>query len=261
MVKFWQYAVVFTLLISIVNTGAQASTLEENVIEVRGQATVTTQPDHFSLTLTIVKIGRNTSKIRSLVDHESNQILAITKELGIPAKNVNSARVYLRVIKDTASLHVQGIEVHKNLPQQNRGKVFVDATGNNNDKSQRFELSRTFTVVFSTIDEYDKFLNKIIKVGVERISPLSISVADSEKLYQQALAKAIDNAKIKAQQIANRANIKVGKIVYLKEQSTNHYQGRLSAARMYSEASSDHSSQVTDEAISASVLVKFAIKE
>ncbi|MCW8834298.1 MAG: SIMPL domain-containing protein [Colwellia sp.] len=263
MVKFQQITAIVIFFFLITSIDAFASTLEENVIEVKGQASVTTQPDYFSLMLSIAQKGRNTSKLRALVDHKSNQVINIAESLDIPTKNINSARVILRVIKDRSAVNVQGVEINRNFPQQNKGKVYVGVEGaeSNVDKTQNFELSRTISINFSTIDEYDEFLSRVIKVGVTHISPLSISVTNSEKTYQQALAKAIDNAKTKAHQIASQANIKLGKLVYLKELSTNHYQRRLSTASMYSEASVDHRSHVTDKAISASVLVKFAIKE
>ncbi len=279
MAKFQHLIVLFFFFTLAISAGAQASTLEGNVIEVRGQGTVNVQPDHFSLTLAIVQTGRNISKIRAFVDDKSTQVVNIAENLNISPANISSARVRLQVIEEPPVIHIQGVEVNhnlshsssensphtlpKNFPQDERSKVYVgvDSANNSQDKSQNFELSRTITVNFSTITDYDKFLSKVIKVGVERIYPLTMSVANSDKNYQQALAKAIDNAKTKAHQVAKQANIVLGKLVYLKELSSNHYQARLASANMYSESAVAHNSQVADTAISASVLIKFAIEE
>jgi len=270
MTKF-QYAwLILPLSILMLTEVTQASTFERNIIEVRGQATVTVQPDQFSLTLAIVQTGRNTSKIRSLVDHKSNQVISIAKSIDVPAKSINSARIKLRVIKEHSPVHVQGVEVRQKLPQNlpqhnmvpNRGKVYVgvdSANKGNNSKVQNFELSRMITVNFSSIESYDQFLNKVIKLGVERISPLTMTIENSEKSYQLALAKAIDNAKKKAKQMANQANIHLGKLVYLQELSGNHYQRGLSVVGIYSDTANDHSSQVAEKAINARVLVRFSI--
>ncbi len=251
----------FTLLTSVV---VHATTLEEHVIEVRGQSSVSVTPDNFSLTLAIVQIGRNISKLRSLVDHKSNQVINIAESLDISPGNINSARVNLWLVKDHSVVDVQVVDMDQKFPQNNSGKVYAgtDSIGNRSkDKTQNFELSRTITVKFLNIEDYDKFLNKVIKVGVERIYPLTMSVTNSDNTYQQALAKAIDNAKEKAKQVAKQANVILGKLVYLKELSSNHYQARLTASNMYSESTIEHHSQVADTIISASVLVKFAIKE
>lgn len=267
MTKFQHLIVLFFLVILARSAVAQASTLEGNVIEVRGQATVTVQPDRFSLTIAVVQTGRNISKIRSLVDNKSNQVVAIAENLDISPANISSARVSLRVVEEPQVMNVQGVEVNRNLSQnsfQNKSsKVYVgvDTDNKNQDKSQKFELSRTITVGFLTIEDYDKFLSKVIKIGVEHIYPLTMSVANSDKNYQQALAKAINNAQSKAYQIAKQADITLGNLVYLKELSSNHYQARLASANMYSESAVAHRSQVADTAISASVLIKFAIKE
>ena len=263
MAKLQHYLVISFLISLFSSVNVQASVLDEHVIEVRGQGTVNVQPDNFSLRLSVIQTGRITSKLRTLVDHKSNQVIAIAESLGIPSHDIDSARVNLRVIKEPSSVHVQGVEVNKTFPQQKRGKVYVgvDSTENNSDKSQIFELSRTITINFSKIEDYDTFVSKVIKVGVERISPLAMSIENSERSYREALAKAINNANEKAYQIAKQANITLDKLVYLKELSSNHYQPRLAVANMYRDSSVEHHSQVAETAISASVLVKFAIKE
>ncbi len=194
MAKFQHLIVLFFFFTLAISTVAQASTLEKNVIEVRGQGTVTVPPDHFSLTVAIVQIGRNTSKIRSLVDHKSNQVINIAENLNISPANISSARVNLRVIEEPPAIHIQGVEVNRNLsqsssqnsPQSNSSKVYlgVDSAQKSQNKTQKFELSRTITVNFSTIEDYDKFLSQVIKVGVEHIYPLTMSVANSDKSYQ-----------------------------------------------------------------------------
>lgn len=262
----------------IVNTNLViAATISDNIIEVKGQASVLVQPDHFSLSLAIIKKGRNTDKMRDLVNHQSNQILSIAKNIGITAKNINSARVYLRVVEDSPSIKVNGVVINQDFQQHananfnsspaadkpGKDKVYLDVeqTHQQQSKIQTFELSRTITITFDKIEDYDQFLGKVIKLGVERISPLNVSIANSEAAYQQALLQAIDNAKQKAQLIANKANLNLGEIVYITELSNNHYQARMSVANVYSNSASEHSSQVSDKAISANVLLKFVILE
>jgi len=232
-------------------------------IEVRGQASVLVEPDSFVLSIAITEKGRFTDKIRAIVNNKSNQVVDVAKSLGIKAKDINSARVSLRVLKNDQRIDVHGIEVNQKLPNQQKSKIHVGvpaSTFENTVKSQFFELSRSITINFSDIKDYDQFLNAVIKLGVNQISPLTMSVGDTDKYYQQALSQAIKNAKEKAFQIANQSGQHLGKLIYVKEISSNHYRARYNSAMMSNTASFEHNSQVGNQAISASVLVNYSIE-
>ena len=236
-------------------------------IEVKGQASVLVEPDSFALSISITEQGRFTDKIRSIVDHKSNQVIKVARGLKIKAQDINSARISLRVIKDDTAIELLGLEVNQKLPRNQKSKVYVGDTSakQKNRKpdsaiSQYFELSRNITVNFSNIKNYDQFLTKIIKIGVSHISPLAMSISDTDKYYQQALAQAINNAKTKAQQIAVQAEQSLLKLIYVKELSSNHYRSRYNSEIMSANAAYGHSSQVGLQSINASVLVKYSIE-
>lgn len=235
-------------------------------IEVKGQASVLVEPDSFALSISIKEIGRLTDKIRTIVDHKSNQIIAVAQQLGIKDQQINSARVSLQVVKDESVIDLYGLEVNQRLPNNQKSKVYLgvpkqeNAKHISNTRPQYFELSRNITINFSDIKDYDHFLNAIIKIGVSQISPLTMSVEDTDKYYQQALGQAIKNAKAKAVQIANQTEQSLGKLVYVKEISSNHYRARYNAPMMSANASFEHSSQIGSQQISASVLVNYSIE-
>lgn len=259
---FTKVLVISTCFIFINLSVAQANT-QDYGIEVRGQASVLVEPDSFALSIAIIEKGRLTDKIRARVDHKSNQVIEVAQNIGIKPQNINSARVSLRVIKDEPIIDIHGVEVNQRLLNNQKSKVYVGAPSSNHEdnvRPQSFELSRTITVNFSDIKDYDQFLNAVIKIGVSQISPLTMSVDDTDKYYQQALAQAINNAKMKALQIAKQAEQKLGKLVYVKELSSNHYRARYNSAIMSTNASYEHSSQIGNQAISASVLVKYSIE-
>lgn len=237
-------------------------------IEVTGQASVMVEPDRFALSIAIRESGRLTDKIRVVVDHKSDQVLNIAQSLGINAKDINSARVSLRVINDNSKINKQDLVIEHESIKKPQNKVYVGGNSITNDKvidtinmrSQYFELNRNITVNFSDIKDYDQFLNKAIKIGVSQISPLTMSVADTDKYYQQALLQAITVANGKAQHIAKQAGQRLGKLVFVKELSDNHYSVRNYSPMMATNSAYGHNSQVGNQAISASVLVKYLIE-
>ena len=229
---------------------------EDYGIEVKGQASVLVEPDSFSLSIAIIEKGRFTDKIRAIVDHKSNQVIDIAKGLGVKSRFINSARVSLRVLKEAPKINVQGLSVEKKLANKHQSELYIK---NNtaqlaHGKPQYFELSRHITVNFSQINDYDQFLNKVIKIGVSQISPLSMSIADTDKYYQQALMLAIDKAKEKASKIRAllaRPNISKAELSNIKLELANL---KLYTARM--EAKNDSMAQVNQALVTENAEVK-----
>ncbi|MCI2284144.1 SIMPL domain-containing protein [Colwellia sp. MSW7] len=245
----------------ILSNTAFANT-QESGIEVTGQATVLVELNQFVLSISIAEKGHFTDKIRAIVDNKSNQVIDVATNIGVKPRDINSARVYLRIIKEDPKMNIQGVSINQALSNTQKGKVHLGTNSTktvDNVAQQFFELSRNITVKFSDIDDYDRFLNAVIKIGVTHISPLTMTVDDTDKYYEQALSLAINNAKAKALQIANQAGQSLGKLVYLKEVSSNHYSARFSASRMVN-SSFEHSSQIGTKEINASVLVNYSIE-
>lgn len=260
-IPFTSALVLSACLLFMLPNNALANT-QNSGIEVRGQASVLAEPDVFSLSIAIVEQGHFTDKIRAIVDDKSNQVVDVAKSLGVKASNINSARVSLRVIKEDIDLKAKSVEVKQKLPNDQNSKVAVGVGTSNTVTAvqpQYFELSRNITINFTDIKDYDHFLNSVIKIGVNRISPLSMSVGDTDKYYKQALSLAIQQAEEKARQIATQTEQTLGKLIYIQETSANNYRA-LYNAPMRASASFEHSSQVGSQSISASVLAKYAIE-
>ena len=252
-----------TLSTCLLFTGNVFANNTETGIEVRGQASVLVAPNSYVLSIAISEQGRFTDKIRSIVDNKSNQIVDVAKNIGVKSTDINSARVSLRVLTEEQRIKTQGVEVSHQLPNQQKSKIYIDGIDNNqnvNRHPQYFEISRMITVKFSDIKDYDQFLNSIVKLGVSHISPLTMSVDDTDQYYQQALLLAMDKAKEKATKIAQQSEQKLGKIVYVKETSSNHYRTRYNSVMSSASGNFEHNSQTGNQAINASVSVKYSIE-
>ncbi|NQZ28521.1 MAG: SIMPL domain-containing protein [Colwellia sp.] len=252
----------FTLFMCLL-LPSQAFAVEEVGIEVTGQGSVVVIPDQFSLTLTITERGRVPSKLKALVDKKSNSVVNAAKSLAIKESNISSARVNLRIVTERPSIQVQGVELHKR-----QGSVYIDgqsinqqANSVNTHKQPLFELSRQITVKFDQVADYDSFLAQIIKINVSRISSLSMNVTARDEYYQQALLDAISHAQQKAQRMAKQAERGLGKLLLVKEVSSNHYQPMYAEAMMSDASPRGHTSLIGSQTITARVLVKFSLKD
>jgi len=276
MIKQLTYLILGVLVTGILTTSAHCNELNLNIptIEVKGRASILAVPDRFSLSIAIAKRGRFTDKIRAVIDSQSKQVIELAQSLGVKSRDINSASARLQVITNKPSIIVEGIETkHRvgnttfsnNNPQSNQfNKVYVGVNGASNQVDSTsivFELTKTINIHFSNIDDYDSFMNRVIKFGVSRISPLAISVENTDKYYQQALVQAFNNAKEKATKIANHSKTSLDKLLYFEELSTNVYQSRLNPTSLASEIAPNNIYQVGKQAINANVLVKFSIQE
>ena len=254
----------FTFLMCILLFPAHAFAFDDVGIEVTGQGSVVAIPDQFSLTMTITERGRVPSKLKSLVDKKSNSVIHAAKNLAVKDRNISSARVNLRIVEEKPSIQVQGIELHK----ARQTSVYIDGQSINqhannlsNPKKTLFELSRQVTVKFNKIDDYDRFLAQIIKINVSRISALSMHVSERDEYYQQALLQAVSHGKQKAQRMAKQAGRNLGKLLLVKELSSNHYRPIYAEAMMSDSSANRHQSQIGSQTITARVLVKFDLAD
>jgi len=258
----------FLLFLSFITVYSAAVNAEAQVIEVSGEGVIEVAPNNFTLSLTVSERGRVPDKLKASVDKRSNMVLNAAKSLGVKESDINSARVNLRVVEEKPAIELHGVEVKHKFPSTNskplKGSVYIDGNEISTQKYEKqkptlFELSRRVTINFSSIDDYDKFLTRIVKIRVNHISSLSMTVKDSDKLYQQALTQAISQARQKASIIAKHSEVTLGQLVYLKEISNNHYQPQYSMAMMAEDSSARHRSLTGTNKIKASVIVKFAI--
>jgi len=255
---------IFGTLLFCVLFPTVAFSFEETGIEVSGQGNVVVIPNQFSLTLTITERGRIPSKLKALVDKKSNSVINAAKSLDVNESDISSTRVNLRIIEEKPSIKIQGVELNR----ARQGSVYIDgksitkqSTNITEHKTPLFELSRQIMVSFNDIAEYDNFLAQIIKINVSHISSLSMSVTGRDEYYQQALLKAINQAKQKAQRMSKEAGRNLGKIILIKELSSNHYRPTYAQSMMSDANPRAHSSLTGSQTITARISVKFSLKD
>lgn len=226
-------------------------------IEVSGKASVMVVPDVFSLTISIKERGKSANKTKIIVDDKSSKIVRMFIKRGVDEHDIDTSQVSMFPIYEKAAITFEQQEFQTRL--NNQEKITLSGKSQPKDKVSRltrFEVGRTITVTFKQLSIYDQILDDMVKLGVSHISPVEMSVAESEKYYQQALYQAIDKAKKKALNIAKQAGVKLGALTSLKES------GYYSPMRysMASEAKAGFSSRVTEKAVSAQVMAIYDIE-
>ncbi|WP_448564268.1 SIMPL domain-containing protein [Thalassotalea ganghwensis] len=247
--KIWP-VIALSLVISSSNANEQG-------IEVNGKASIAAVPDQFSITLQIKQRSKSAIKAKQVVDSKSQQLAKLLKDIGIGPKSIDSANIMMYPVYEKPSIVIDKVTPHTNTQQGRvRSELAADASDNNSIVLSYFDVTRHFTIRFNDLDLYDRLLDAATKLGVTNISSLNMSYQDTEKLYQQALEKALINAKTKASQIAKQMDVGLGSLISLRE--SGYHQPQVYAAR--AEAMGSFNSNVGEKEITAQVIAKFAIK-
>jgi uncharacterized protein YggE len=113
-------------------------------------------------------------------------------------------------------------------------------------------VSNTVTVKIRDVKKAGSTIDAVAAAGgdLARVNGITFTVDDPTNYYNDARAKAIDNAKAKAQQMADKSGAKLGKITYITE--NNYFQPIYRAFDM--KAASGAPAPAIDTSISAGSL-------
>lgn len=84
-----------------------------------------------------------------------------------------------------------------------------------------YVASETITVVVRNVKIASTVMSTIIDAGASEISGITYSLVDASSAYQQALAKAMEDAKAKADAVAIAAGVKLGDVASVVETPYN----------------------------------------
>lgn len=227
-------------------------------IDVSGNAKLMAEPDVFIARFSIAEKGVNASKLKIRVDHKSSLLVDYARKLGIAEKDIQSARMSIWSHYEEPS-----IKITEDIITKADENTWVKGQVNTNKPDNRklvFNVSRNITIKLRKIEGYEKLLDRATKVGVSNVSPLSMEFSNAESLYQQALDTAFENAKSKAQRLANKMGKQLGDVIHIKEQGYRAPSTMVMQAESFSDQSRGFRPNVGQQSISAQVNVKFAIE-
>lgn len=90
-----------------------------------------------------------------------------------------------------------------------------------------YTMSQQIAVKVRDFTKIGNVLNKATTLGSNLVGSLQFTIDDTEKANQQARDKAIENAKAKAQSMADAAGMKLGKITNIQDNYTPYYGGGI----------------------------------
>ena len=247
----------YLLVVALIAMSTSANLFAEHQltgIEVTGKGAVNVTPDIFTLSLTVVERGKNTEKVKQLVDSKSNRFINAINKLGIDKSNIEAYQLSIYPIYRRPAIRLNNTELKTQFANGDKGKVHLNTANDDQSRIETMEVSRQIKVSLTSLAHFDKLMMHATKIGIKRISPLQAEISNPELAYQRALDKAIQDAKNKALYMAGQSGVTLGKITYLKELS---YGAPVRMA--FAEAKTSFDSIAGQQQVQAQVMVNWSI--
>ncbi|MBU1118411.1 SIMPL domain-containing protein [Patescibacteria group bacterium] len=209
---------------------------EDRGITVSGTGTVEAVPDIASFTVTVNSEASTLEAARDDATNRMNRVISMLKDEGI----------------DDEDLVTSSYDVKPKYKYDDSYNREIDG----------YTATQTLTVKVRDTEKAGELLTKTTESGATKVSSLSFTVDDREKLEDEARVKAIEDAKQRAEMMAGAVDQKVGAIISISEGSTPggfNYSGVAAKETADAEAPPEPQIEPGEQEIVKTVSVRFEI--
>ncbi|MFC1899121.1 SIMPL domain-containing protein [Chloroflexota bacterium] len=169
---------------------------QQEGIWVNGQGAVLATPDIATLRLGVEVQAISVESARTIAAEAMDEIMEALADEGISEKDIQTQYYNIRQIT-----------------RWDRDKEEEEVTG--------YRVSNTVTAKIREIENAGIIIDAIASAGgdLTRIDSINFSVEDPTEYYEAAREAAVDNAKAKAEQLAELAGARLDKVTYISESS------------------------------------------
>lgn len=209
-------------------------TAERNIITVQSSETVKAVPDMAQIRFGVSTQAEDAKACQEKNNEDLTRVIQFLKDSGIPDESLQTSNYGMNPIYDYTS-----------------GRTAVG-----------YEMQTNITVSDITIDQAETLLGACVDKGINNIDSVSYLSSQYDACYQEALAKAIESARQKAQVMAEASGCTLGAVVHVEEYSSSQA-GRYDSsfiARSANTAMADMVMEPGQLSVEAQVSVEFAIE-
>jgi uncharacterized protein YggE len=191
------------------------TTIIQPTIEVMGVGIVKVTPDEVTIKVQVEHKGQSPKELKQKNDFIINDVLAFIKSMNIADKQVQTEYVRL----------------NKNYDYQT--------------KTYNFSANQSVSIYLKDLELYEYLMNGLMERGINRIDGISFSTSKIKELKSQARIKAMQNAKMKAEEYTKVLNQSIGKAVLITEFNATNYPGPVNAKTMMMSSDTSRMEQQT----------------
>ena len=151
-------------------------------ITVQGTGRVTVVPDLATISFAVAREGKEAGEVQKGTTEDANTVKAALLEAGLPEENFQTA----------------GIQLYTNYDYSSDVEKIVGYRG---------QISMSVNEI--DVDEVGKYLQILSENGVNQIDGITVFFSGYDDAYQEALGKAMLQARQKAEALANAENAEV----------------------------------------------------
>jgi uncharacterized protein len=185
----WLQRVRLAVLAGILLHGAVAVADEPRprTVSVSGMAEVSAEPDIARVTLGVEARKPSMQEARAAVAATVDRVLALTRDLKIDPKQVNATRVQ--------------VQPEYRWNEKDRQRVLLG-----------YMVSRQVEIELRDLDKLGTLLERAVDVGVNQVGDPMLDSSRRKELEREAMARAVDDARLNAEALARAAGVKLGTV-------------------------------------------------
>jgi hypothetical protein len=188
----FRQAIILSLLSAIL-VGCQPTTTDApKTISVTGHAEAMVAPDQANLTISVNREGAELATIKQEIDHVTASIIAFLREQQIDDADITSYQISASPAYD----YVDGKRI-----------------------ARGYTATRQIQIMLRDLKQYDSIVDQALEAGATHIMNVEFIISETDAIYQQLLAQAVEHAYQKAQKMAAAAGSNVGSVVSIQESS------------------------------------------
>ena len=241
---FASCAIAFTILALVYSwVQIKGSRQSNSIINIEGTASIDTVPNIALITITIKEEAKKTANAQKLVEEKATKAIKKITELGVDVKDIKTENYNTYPKYDYPQ-----IPACISYPCSPKSKPIL--TG--------YEVNQIIAIKVKNIDIINDIFEALGNLEINEFSGPNFIVDDLDKTKEQVRSKAIENARIKAKELANQLGIKLVRITSFSEQNGG-YQPRM---MMKAVMAQDVSGGITpgENKITSNVIITYEIE-
>lgn len=179
----------FTLVLVTFSAMAQNNNIITPQVNVSGEGSIKIKPDYAIITMGAEIKDLDSAKAKKQNDDIIAKMIQVIKKNNIAEKDYQTQRVSL----------------YKTREYQEKKDYFVAA--------------QTVTITLRNLDQYEKIMSELLEAGANSINGVEFKSTQTDKYATEIRAKAVLDAKKKAQDYAGALNQTIGKALIISDQS------------------------------------------
>jgi len=176
-----------SLFILLISTVIMSQNNPQPTVDVTGEGVVRVVPDEVTINVGVENTGKNVKELKSENDRIVDEVFATVKRMGIDEKDVQTE--YIRLSKNYEY----------------------------NTKTYNYAANQSISIKVKDLKKYESLINGLMDSGINRIDGISFTSSNMTALESQARKKAVENAKMKAQEYTQVLNQTIGKAISISE--------------------------------------------